>query len=1086
MRKLNFLVLVLTMSILSLPVHAQVQFLQETFGTAGFYDGASKDYGDFSSDLIFSTDTFRIQGWNASNGYDIASGSSHTIMSTIDGFNRDTLTFKYDLAATGFSNIQYGMGVFSYGNAANDLTAEYSIDSATWTVFDNTSLADGSFGDNGSWGHVTFSELLPNSGMIYIRLISSGQLHYDDLILIGDPPADQNPFLSELNLSEGALDPTFAYNVYSYTVTLPYGTTSAPTVTPVPDIAEATMVETQVADITSATDADRTYTVEVTATDGTTKATYSILFNVMPPATDASLSNLAVEGYMLAPGFNPDMMQYIVYVPDTLTSIPQVTAFLSDENATVDIAPAMDLTQDADTTVITVTAEDATTTKEYHIIFNPGYESEILVGLERETFGSVGFFRGLANTYENYVSDLSFGSDTIRFQSWNASDYEGASGNAHGIMEVAADEDTLAFSASSFPGFQNIKFGLGYFAYFAPTDNADFEYSADSVTWTKFDETSLLMGNFGANGEWGFITFSETLPDNPHFRIVALNDQVHVDDLTFFGTPLSPEARLADIAVAEGSIAPSFDPMLKNYVVKIPAGTTETPVINAEAWDPNATVTITDATDVTAQAESARTSIIEVTAADGMHMMTYNVIFTFESVSLTSVTLFREEFGANGFYIGEALNYPDYTSLAPDNLMEGDSAYIRNNDESSTGYDGASGDAFLLLQPANSWVALNDTFTMKGINIPDAFKDIRISFGTTANTGWPGYRDHNFAMDYSTDGENWTALKGPGIETLGNDTFPNNDWAWVRLAEDIPVSDNLHVRFYNDEANHQYYIDDFTISGVPLGNEATLAEITVSDGALDPAFDPATMQYTVLLPYGTTDVPTVDVTEVDTNATNTIDPAVDLTSADVADRTATITVVAENEMDTEVYTVLFEVEPNDDATLSDLTLSEGTLDPAFSAVTFNYSADLPAGTTTAPAITATPTDPNATVDVTDATNVTSTSAADRTSTIVVTAEDGETMLTYTVVFEVLVGIYDQYLNNLSIFPNPAHDVMEIQNVANFTRIEMTNLTGQRMQVLENEGADRIEMNVSTLDAGVYILHFYVNDKYAGAKQVMKK
>ena len=97
------------------------------------------------------------------------------------------------------------------------------------------------------------------------------------------------------------------------------------------------------------------------------------------------------------------------------------------------------------------------------------------------------------------------------------------------------------------------------------------------------------------------------------------------------------------------------------------------------------------------------------------------------------------------------------------------------------------------------------------------------------------------------------------------------------------------------------------------------------------------------------------------------------------------------------YTVTITEAPaiSTDATLSSLTYG-GTSVPNFSPTTYEYNIQLPAGTTTPPTIAATATDSKANVQITQAPSVTGT------GTVVVTAEDGTTKLTYTINYSVPV------------------------------------------------------------------------------------
>ncbi len=156
-----------------------------------------------------------------------------------------------------------------------------------------------------------------------------------------------------------------------------------------------------------------------------------------------------------------------------------------------------------------------------------------------------------------------------------------------------------------------------------------------------------------------------------------------------------------------------------------------------------------------------------------------------------------------------------------------------------------------------------------------------------------------------------------------------------------------------------------------------------------------------------------------------------------------------------------------DATLSELTLSAGTLDPAFDAATSDYTVELPAGTTATPTVTATTTDANATVVVTDAADVTSAEDADRTTTIVITAEDGETVLTYTVLFNVEgTSVTDLDIENL-IYPNPASSKLFISHTVKIDRVEIFNITGSRVINLNNVTTEAID--VSDLTSGLYFI-----------------
>ena len=163
------------------------------------------------------------------------------------------------------------------------------------------------------------------------------------------------------------------------------------------------------------------------------------------------------------------------------------------------------------------------------------------------------------------------------------------------------------------------------------------------------------------------------------------------------------------------------------------------------------------------------------------------------------------------------------------------------------------------------------------------------------------------------------------------------------------------------------------------------------DGMPLEGFDPGVYQYDVALPAGAA-LPEVTATASDPSATLQI-------VMDTVRAIATITVTAENK-DQKIYTLFFTIAKNTDATLSGI-FADGTLLDNFDALTLDYTIHIPFGAAL-PVLTATATDPKATVaiEATDAMH----------HTILVTAEDGQTTLTYTVTFVQLPSTNSNLLN----------------------------------------------------------------------------
>ena len=192
-------------------------------------------------------------------------------------------------------------------------------------------------------------------------------------------------------------------------------------------------------------------------------------------------------------------------------------------------------------------------------------------------------------------------------------------------------------------------------------------------------------------------------------------------------------------------------------------------------------------------------------------------------------------------------------------------------------------------------------------------------------------------------------------------------------------------------------------------NIATLSNLVLSSGTLAPAFASGTTNYaadvanivtSISVTPTTTDATstlTVNGTAVVSGAASAIIPLI------VGLNTITTVVTAQDGITTDTYTVVVTRAPSSIATLSNLTLSSGSLTPVFDSNSTSYAAGV-STTTTSITVTPTVTDPTASITV-NGTPVVSGSPSGaiplafgpNTVTVVVTAQDGTTKGTYTVI-----------------------------------------------------------------------------------------
>jgi gliding motility-associated-like protein len=198
------------------------------------------------------------------------------------------------------------------------------------------------------------------------------------------------------------------------------------------------------------------------------------------------------------------------------------------------------------------------------------------------------------------------------------------------------------------------------------------------------------------------------------------------------------------------------------------------------------------------------------------------------------------------------------------------------------------------------------------------------------------------------------------------------------------------------------------VTRAPSAN-AGLAGLTISNGTLSPAFAASTNAYTASVANTVTSV-TVIPTTADPTATVTVNGATILSgnssgaiALNTGANTITTVVTAQDGVTTQTFTITITRAASSNAALAGLTISSGTLSPAFASSTSNYTANVVNATTS---VTVTPmaADPTATIAVNgmavpsgSASGAISLNVGPNTLTTVVTAQDGVTTQTYTVI-----------------------------------------------------------------------------------------
>ncbi|MEI6750187.1 MAG: fibronectin type III domain-containing protein [Bacteroidota bacterium] len=165
------------------------------------------------------------------------------------------------------------------------------------------------------------------------------------------------------------------------------------------------------------------------------------------------------------------------------------------------------------------------------------------------------------------------------------------------------------------------------------------------------------------------------------------------------------------------------------------------------------------------------------------------------------------------------------------------------------------------------------------------------------------------------------------------------------------------------------------------------------------------------------------------------------------------------------------------AALLNLNISQGALNPAFSSTQYNYAVLLADTAVVPPGISVTLADPNATVQLTQASNL-SGSVAERTATALVVAEDGITSHTYSVIFyQDHSGVQEISAGKAAvIYPNPAGKEVHIDffDKNSTAKVEVYNAYGCKIKSLTVTTGNTCNLDISSYSTGIYYVYITMN------------
>lgn len=340
---------------------------------------------------------------------------------------------------------------------------------------------------------------------------------------------------------------------------------------------------------------------------------------------------------------------------------------------------------------------------------------------------------------------------------------------------------------------------------------------------------------------------------------------------------------------------------------------------------------------------------------------------------------------------------------------------------------------------------------------------------------WSGNENHTtcFYAEYN--------CFGPGSDTLNRVTWSHQlteEEASTYTMENIFSTESNPTNFTGDWI--PYFEDDllyktvkkYTTKYMDSSNyNANLSEIN-HEGVLLDDFSPDKYKYIIELPEGTTEVPVLEAKTEDPKASCSISYPEELPG------TSTLLVTAPDGGTFSSYTVFFSIDSAyTNALLESLRYNYKDI-PDFDSDVFNYTIELPYGTTRLPTLQATAQVDGATVERNRPEELPGE------GTVVVTSVDEMTQNTYTIEFTIgPSGVEGNSQDNRFFITNPFNTTLNVsfnQMPQEDIDLVLFNLQGEILIKKKIPKASNYSLDTSWIHSGIYLYHVRVDgNEYVG-------
>lgn len=491
--------------------------------------------------------------------------------------------------------------------------------------------------------------------------------------------------------------------------------------------------------------------------------------------------------------------------------------------------------------------------------------------------------------------------------------------------------------------------------------------------------------------------------------------------------PPSSNADLSNLALSAGTLNPVFASGTTSYTASVPFTTTSltaTPTVadaTASVTVNGVAVTSGNASGAIALAVGSNTITTVVTAQDGTTTSTYTATVTraaasgnnqLGALSLSSGTLAPVFASGTTGYTASVGNATTSLTVTPTVADATASVTVNSVATTSGNASGAialnvGSNTITVAVTAQNGTPLSYTVTVTRAGSSNAdLSALSLSSGTLAPVFAAGTTSYTASVSNATTSLTVTPTVAAGTASVTvNGVATTSGNASGAIALNVGSNTLTTVVTAQDGTTTKTYT--VTVTRAASSN-ADLSALSLSNGTLSPVFASGTTGYVASIAAGTSSLTVTPTAAAGTSSITVNGVAVTSGAASGAiamnpgSNTVTIVVTAQNSA-TKSYTVtITRALPSGNADLSALSLSNGTLAPAFAAGTISYTASVGNGTTS---LTVTPTVADATASVTvngvattsgNASGAIALAVGANTITTVVTAQDGTTTKTYTV------------------------------------------------------------------------------------------